>query len=317
MASNCMSTINRECRNIEDVDLDLLTQKLKEVQKINLQMLSDFKKICDKHGLTFFLDSGTLIGAVRHQGAIPWDDDVDVAMLREDYEKLLLVIENELGEGYRFDTAYSRGEAFTDFAARIVCLNSCISQPTPETHYYQNYINKLSLEIYVLDHAPANTLRFNWKICRLRWIYGLCMSRRFKIHYEAYKQPERAFVKLLVSMGRFFKMSKLIRRFERVCQSTSGEDGLVSPSTYTFYHMKKRMQKKWFETAVLMPFDGVLLPVPVGWHEVLTTVYGNYNELPPACARTPKHMREEWVKLPKQVKEEYLLYKDSAILSDE
>ena len=80
------------------------TGKLRELQLMEAEMLSDFKKVCEKNGLTYYLDYGTLLGAVRHKGFIPWDDDIDVSMPYEDYLKFLQIGQKELGEKYFLQT---------------------------------------------------------------------------------------------------------------------------------------------------------------------------------------------------------------------
>ena len=77
---------------------------LKKLQKTELEILKDFVKICDKYNLPYFATGGTAIGALRHQGFIPWDDDIDVCMLRKDYEKFMEVAPQEMGDRYAFMT---------------------------------------------------------------------------------------------------------------------------------------------------------------------------------------------------------------------
>ena len=81
--------MNNDYSNYEDLGL-------RDAQLIMKGILKDIAVICDKHHIKYFLDAGTLIGAVRHKGFIPWDDDIDIGMLREDYEKFLKVVEKEL-----------------------------------------------------------------------------------------------------------------------------------------------------------------------------------------------------------------------------
>ena len=70
--------------------------RIEQVQAANLEVLKEVDRICRKHGIQYLLDAGTLIGAVRHHGFIPWDDDVDIAFLRQDYEKFIKVAKKEL-----------------------------------------------------------------------------------------------------------------------------------------------------------------------------------------------------------------------------
>ncbi len=95
---------------------------LRQVHEANLKMLSEIDRICRKYKIKYALDSGTLLGAVRHQGFIPWDDDADVMFTRSNYEMFAKVARRELPEGMTFvePNEYHDGRAFYDFASRII-----------------------------------------------------------------------------------------------------------------------------------------------------------------------------------------------------
>ena len=100
--------------------------RIKQVQAANLKVLKAVDHICRKHGIHYLLDAGTLIGAVRHKGFIPWDDDVDIAFMRKDYEHFIKVAKKELPEGIHlwFPSDFSDREAFYDFTPKLIYENS-------------------------------------------------------------------------------------------------------------------------------------------------------------------------------------------------
>ena len=101
------------------------TFDLSRVHEVNLKMLKEIDRICRKHGIQYALDSGTLLGAIRHQGFIPWDDDVDVMFTRKNYEKFARVARRELPPGMSFvePNEYHDGTAFYDFVPRLIYEN--------------------------------------------------------------------------------------------------------------------------------------------------------------------------------------------------
>ena len=91
-------------------------ETLTKVHEIELELLNEFVRICDKHNLTYFLVGGTLLGAVRHSGFIPWDDDIDVGMPRVDYDKFINIAKNELKNDYLLDSVETDKNYFLPFA---------------------------------------------------------------------------------------------------------------------------------------------------------------------------------------------------------
>ena len=85
----------------------LVSEKMKKVWAVELELLDYFDKLCRKHNLQYFVDYGTLLGAVRHQGFIPWDDDIDIVMFRGEYEKLKVIAQEEVCEPYFFQNGYT------------------------------------------------------------------------------------------------------------------------------------------------------------------------------------------------------------------
>ena len=91
----------------EERDGYLVSAEMKSLWAVQLDLLYELDRVCRKHGIKYILDFGTLLGAIRHKGYIPWDDDIDVSMLREDYDKLLSVASQEFKEPYFLQTEYS------------------------------------------------------------------------------------------------------------------------------------------------------------------------------------------------------------------
>ena len=137
---------------------------LKAVHQANLRILKEIDRICRSHGIRYFADSGTLLGAVRHKGFIPWDDDADVAFTRENYEAFARVVRDELPEGMEFlePSQIGDGKACFDFTPRILYLNSRTHEDSREMAFYGGKLNHLYVDIFIQDELPEGKLPAAW-----------------------------------------------------------------------------------------------------------------------------------------------------------
>ncbi|MDR1764627.1 MAG: LicD family protein [Lachnospiraceae bacterium] len=200
---------------------------LTRVHRANLDMLLEIDRICRKHGIAYMLDSGTLLGAVRHQGFIPWDDDADVAFARGEYERFLAVAPGELPAGmtlldYR---GISGGKAFYDFTCRIVYEGSRTHDDTAEMAYYCGALNHLWVDLFVLDPLPGGKLSQALVILAQKALYGMAMARRYRIDFGKYSVANRSFVGALSALGRCVPLSWVYRMQERVSMAGWGKRG--------------------------------------------------------------------------------------------
>ena len=131
---------------------------MKKVHEANLKILKEIDRICRKYKIRYALDAGTLIGAVRHSGFIPWDDDADVVFLRSQYEAFVKVAKRELPETMEllFPDSYRDGKAFFDFTPRIIYKNSRCHADSPEMAFYGGKLNHLRVDQFIHDKLPAS-----------------------------------------------------------------------------------------------------------------------------------------------------------------
>ena len=265
---------------------------LTAVHRANLKILKEIDRICRKYGISYVLDAGTLIGAVRHQGFIPWDDDANVAFTRENYEKFSRVARKELPGGMKLLEPHQlrKGQAFYDFTPRILYMKSRTSEDNEETRYYEGRLNHLWVDLFILDEQPKCPVKAAWVKGLHTLIYGLAMGHRYKLDYSRYGRAGRPAVRVLSWAGRKIPM-KVIRRMQHTLavRYNRGKSNLLYYSNYQPDYLYVTLEKQWTTETVDLPFEDTVLMAPRGWHQVLTEVYGDYMQLPPPDQRVPSH----------------------------
>ena len=130
-------------------------ETLKHLQQVELGILKDFIEICEENDLTYFMYAGSLLGVIRHQGFIPWDDDIDVIMFREDFEKLNKILENNIDEKYRFFNVLNE-ETYHYTWGRLTLKNTLFKEWWADQ---VDYTPNIFIDIFILDNMPNNKFK--------------------------------------------------------------------------------------------------------------------------------------------------------------
>ena len=269
---------------------------LKAVHQANLRILKEIDRICRSHGIRYFADSGTLLGAVRHKGFIPWDDDADVAFTRENYEAFARVVRDELPEDMEFlePSQIGDGKAFFDFTPRILYLNSRTHEDSREMAFYGGKLNHLYVDIFIQDELPEGKLQAAWTRLKNTMIYGLAMGHRFRLDFSKYSPLQKCVVAVLSAAGRLLPMPVICRMERRAAlRHNTGKSRLRYYSNYQPDYLYVTLKKEWNEETVDLDFEDMKLMAPKNWHQVLTCIYGDYRKLPPPEKRVPTHSTME------------------------
>lgn len=269
---------------------------LTKVHETNLKILKEIDRICRKYRIQYQLDAGTLLGAVRHKGAIPWDDDADIAMTRKNYEAFVKVVKRELPPEMSFldYRDFQGGKAFYDFTPRIIYNNSRTDEDTAEMQYYEGKLNHLWVDLFILDELPKNGVAAAFTRMIHTVIYGLSMGHRHHLDYSKYQGVQKAAVAGLAAVGKCIPMKALFVLQEKAAKmSNKGKSGLLYYSNYQPDYLYVTLEKEWCDRVTDLEFDGEMLMAPENWHEVLTWIYGEYQKLPPEEQRVPSHSSTE------------------------
>jgi len=268
----------------EDLDVDI-----RDVQKVQIEILLEFDRICKKNNIKYQLFAGTLLGAIRHKGFIPWDDDIDVCMLRKDYNKFIEACKEDLDEKYFLQTYETDPDYILQYAKIRKNNTLFIEQSTSECQMHHG----IYIDIFPLDNIMANTLLGRLQLM-LMYILGrinlsrvkmLCMNakkpveRRLSIvfHYILKIIPKAWTDKLLTKIACIFEGKDT----KYIANLTNG----VTKEILTRF----TMEKDSFYDTIEWEFEGHMFPVPKNYREVLTRNFGDYMKLPPEEERYPHH----------------------------
>lgn len=254
----------------------VVTEKRKEIWNVELDLLNKLIEVCSKYNLKVFAIGGTLLGAVRHHGFIPWDDDIDLIMLREDYIKLCQIAGKEFKNPYFFQNTY------TDKIYRVHSqLRNSNTTALLKNEYASSYNHGIFIDIFVLDNLPDDKKKID-KIKKVNKKYTKTIKY---INVNKFSSPN--FIKRTVGniLLPFYKLmilpfggrKKIFKRYENKIASFCS----VSSSklcNVTFDNIDKDVfDKKWFDEVVYLDFEGLKMPCPKNYDEVLRVEYGaNY-----------------------------------------
>lgn len=265
---------------------------MKKVHEANLKILKEIDRICRKYKIRYALDAGTLIGAVRHKGFIPWDDDADVAFTRSQYNAFCKVVKRELPPDMELlaPDCFRGGRAFYDFTARIIYKKSRCHEDTKMMEFYEGKLNHIWVDLFVIDPLPAGKVQVELTRFVHKAIYGMAMGHRWKLDFGKYSLMHKIFVGGLAGVGRFVPM-KAIFAMQRAAalKDRNSKGRLRYYSNYQPDFLYVTLDKDWCEEVVDAPFEDTVLMIPKGWHQVLTEVYGDYMTMPPENERVPAH----------------------------
>ena len=266
---------------------DISDETFKKMQKKMLEMLVYFRDFCEEHNLMFYLCGGAAIGAVREHGFVPWDDDIDCFMPREDYEKF-----PELWEKYGDHERY----VFCRTNEKVNYHHSCSSLRDPTTTFICSYNSNLDIchglifEFGPIDGCPKSRIKryiqlfhaFNFALFNTQRLpnnkggffrvaakimYALVPSKRLR--YLFWKHAENQMKKYPWS------------ECEKVTELIGSVKGMLLEHP-----------KEWFETQVWMSFEGERVPLMKGYDNYLRLIFGDYMKRPPVDQQKPKHELE-------------------------
>ncbi len=239
---------------------------MNDLQKCMLDIFKEFKKICDKNNIVYYGIDGTLIGAIRHKGFIPWDDDMDVCIKMEDYDRAISILEQQLPD-YLELFKQENHLGFFSFFVKIVDKRTTFIED--EYKNYENAYMGVYLDIIPFVPIPNNKIKKSWFFIRAVFNFGMnYLIRRLNF-------------KCLTTSYFLRKLNKIYR--ENIYQKNTKEY-LMSTS------FKWIIEKDLIDKRIEVDFEDTKIKISSTYDSYLRKIYGDYMKLPPKESQIRKHL---------------------------
>lgn len=256
--------------------------QLQQMQNAELDIFKVFIEMCEKLHLNYYVMGGTLLGAVRHKGFIPWDDDIDVGMLRDEYE-IFMREAGSLLPPHLFLQNHRTEREFHSNAAKLRNSNTTFI----ETGIKNAKINHgIFIDIFPLDYYPDTSMKELWLKIRKKVI-----SARINMVFER-EHPENAVKRLLKAPLKILypTISKAVKKMESVYMSCPVSSKIANHNGA--WEEKEIVPVQWYAQGCELQFEGITVRGPKEYDKWLTQVYGDYMQLPPVEKRVTHHHTE-------------------------
>lgn len=257
---------------------------LDEIRSIQLNLLKELASFCEENNITYFLAGGTLLGAIRHKGYIPWDDDIDILMPRPDYGRFLKLF-NENNSNNKIIRVFANeiDGSFPYTFAKLVNCNTYLKEDT-----LLNYSLGVNIDIFPIDGLPSSLREINM------WYKIIDFLR--KVYFLKILKPRKGrniIKEMLLYGGRvvlYLIPTSILARIIILCAKRySYEESEYVGCLVWGYGKREIVKKEVFRDAIEVEFEGFTFKAPIGYKEYLTSLYGDYMKLPPKEQRVSHH----------------------------
>lgn len=255
-------------------------ETLKHLQQVEMKILKYFIEICEEHDLTYFMYAGSLLGVIRHHGFIPWDDDIDVIMFREDFEKLNKILEKDIDEKYRFFNVLNE-ETYHYTWGRLTLKNTLFKEWWGDQ---VDYTPNIFIDIFILDNVPSNKFKkfiHKWKSFTLNQlvIYSILKFENESKIKELIQKTIYYILKIIPASPSTIK-KKCVKSFSKY-QYEDCEEVCDFPSEN---QMQMSFRTDWLPLK-RGKFEDIEVNIPNNYDKILRMDFNEYMELPPEESR--------------------------------
>ena len=244
---------------------------IKQVKKIELDLLKKLQQVCKKNNITVFAIYGTLLGAVRHGGIIPGDDDIDVALLRSDYDKLMS-LQHEFTGKYFLQTP----ETDNFFCGGYAKLRNVESTAISPNNWFVECCEGISIDIFPIDNCSKSNRREKWRQKMIRFYQRMLYAYTYG-YFKSFSDMKMLKWKSYKYLGKLISRNTIIKRFNEVLRGGDPDSNKYCCYTqYTPKTKKPEFSHKYFSSFELVPFDDQEILIPKKFDKLLEDRYGRY-----------------------------------------
>lgn len=255
--------------------MEINNAQLKELQTLEAEVLKNFLSVCETLNLKYYLLGGTMLGAVRHQGFIPWDDDIDVGMPRRDYEIFVTEGCKYISSNYFIQTHNSDSEYPMNFAKIRINNTTYIESAVAN----KNMHHGVYIDVFPLDIYPRNDTLFILK--------KKILDFRISATFSNIKTSKKAKVFQILSRCFYPTVKSAIKSKEKHLKSVKNGEKIAN--FCGAWGEKEIVPAEWYGEGTTLTFEGMKVIVPSRYDLWLTQVYGDYMQLPPEHKRKSHH----------------------------
>lgn len=246
---------------------------LEKLHEVELEIMDEFIKICKKHNLEYFLTGGTMLGAIRHKGFIPWDDDIDVGMMRKDYDLFIEYAKEELDDKYLLDCFETNKEYYLPFA-KIRKKNTIFDE---EDNHHLNNHKGIFIDIIPFENA-AKPDSFKQKIQAIL-VRNITDTMFYKKKIRKLNKSRHPLFVAILSIIPNSQLMKLQKKLSKLNKNDNSEYAVALAGTYGY--QKETMKRSYFIPSKKIKFENREYQGMNNPDAYLTRIFGNYMELPP------------------------------------
>ena len=252
---------------------------INQLHDILYDILYAIDDACKAENVSYFLDSGTMLGAVRHHGIIPWDDDIDIAVMDRDYDSLAKALIKHLPDYYKLVEPSDLSPHFFDFITRVEDMRYTWHTPTDQDSFFDNKQNHICVDIMVYSSASNTKAGTKWYQFICKTLYGFAMHYRYPggdFSIQKHTMLQKMQITILKAIGALIPIDKIYKIYRYHMLANNQPKKFYTQSNYPLDLMNMVIHKDLLESFVRIPFGDRELPVLAGYDTFLTLRYGDY-----------------------------------------